>query len=150
MSDAVQDARTPLKRGAGANRIVLPAEGLSDDPVDLREDLERRFVLRRRGLHDIDGSPCDVPELNPSFCAEEVQESDECAVAGRCRPSDCRFSYLTRLYPPLLSDHRAQLGVKTPHSDVRQLRRLAVAELLNQIIAPRKVSLRECHLCETV
>ena len=55
MSDAVKDAGTPLEGDAGADGVVLAAQGLSDDAVNLRENFERRFVLRRGGLHDVDG-----------------------------------------------------------------------------------------------
>jgi hypothetical protein len=55
MSDAVKDAGTSLEGDAGAYGVVLAAQGLSDDAVNLGENFQRRFVLRRSGLHDIHG-----------------------------------------------------------------------------------------------
>ena len=55
MSDAVKNAGTPLEGNAGAYGVVLVAQGLADDAVNLGENFKRRFVLRRGGLHDVDG-----------------------------------------------------------------------------------------------
>ncbi len=56
MSDRVEDACTPPEGHPCADRVVLAVKGLSDDAVNLRKDFERRFVLRRCSLHDVDGS----------------------------------------------------------------------------------------------
>ena len=55
MSDAVKNARTSLEGDAGAYGVVLVAQGLADDAVNLRENFERRLVFGRGGLHDVDG-----------------------------------------------------------------------------------------------
>ena len=104
MSDPVQDAGAAPEGSAGANRVILAAEGFAGDAVNLGKNFEWRFVLRRRGLDDIGGRSGQVAELDQGFCAEQMKESDECAVPSCCGAGDCSVTGSARLNPPLLSN----------------------------------------------
>jgi hypothetical protein len=118
--------------------------------VDLRQDLERRLVLRCSRLHDIRGSAGEVPELDARFRPEKLEMSHECPVASCCGAGDCSVPYLMRVSPPTLSDKGAELSLKGREFCVGQVRRLTVTDLFDQAIALVEISFRKCNLRETI